>query len=346
MLTGAQAREPDPSLGGQAVDQGARAVETNQTVEIVPTSDEVIEDMRRQMAELDARDKERDAEISRERDRASSAERSRVDAENRAREAERHAQEAAQTGQRSVETAQLDSIKNSLATHEGQLMNLASQKANYHAEGKFEEAAKLDAEMAKIGGRIAQLEAGRDELDARIKTPLPEASRQPAPQAQPNADEQRESWIRAQPPRVQDWLRSENGRRFFSDEGFRAKVSAAASFAQNVKGIAIDSADYVPYIEEQIGLRQPSQSQQRDDRQPSQPGQGRTADDGSRMVTAPAGGSSQGSVRSNPNGTIEVYLTEAEREIGRRQGSTDAELAKAKRDLINEGLIGPNARIR
>jgi hypothetical protein len=49
-------------------------------------------------------------------------------------------------------------------------------------------------------------------------------------------------------------------------------------------------------------------------------------------------------VRRNPNGTIDVYLTREEKEQARRDGVSEAEWAKNKRDLINEGLIGPGAR--
>jgi hypothetical protein len=66
--------------------------------------------------------------------------------------------------------------------------------------------------------------------------------------------------IRGQPKNIQDWLRSENGPRFFTDMDFQRRVTAAASDAQNVKGIAIDSPEYIPYIEEQAGLRQPGPS--------------------------------------------------------------------------------------
>lgn len=345
-MQSAQAREPDATLGGQAVDQGSRSQDTNLTVEVVPTADEVVEDLRAQMADLDTRDKEKDAELIRERDRAAAAERARVDAENRARRSEEARASAEQTGQRSVDAAQLDSIKNSLTSHEAELTSLASKKAALNAEGNFEEAAKLDAQMAKLGGRIAQLEAGRDELDARVKAPpAADTGRQPD-QQQPSADQQWDDYVRGQPPRVQDWLRSDNGRRFRTDPDFRNRVSAAAKFATDVRQIPASDPRYIEFVEEEVGLRQravPDTQAPRDDRQPSPPSQGRTADTG-RVITAPAGGSSAGSVRTLPGGQIEVYLTEGEREMGRRQGITDAELAAAKRDLLREGLIGPGAR--
>jgi hypothetical protein len=346
----AQPREQDPSLGGHAVDQGARAAEAL-NVEIVPTADEVVEDLRAQLDDLDKRDKERDAELEAVRRRAEAAERARTAAENRAREADRSAREATEVAGRNVEEARLDAIKNALGTHEGHLKNLASQKAVALAEGDFSKSSELDAEMAKLGGRIAQLEAGQADLEERIKaTPTGDAGRQVDQRAprQDDPDQRKEAFIQSQPPRIQDWLRSDNGSRYFTDADFARKVAAAASYAQSIKNLSIDSQAYIDYVEEQVGLREPAPPEpaRRDERAPSAPGHGRTADAGARMTTAPAGGSSEGSVRRNPNGTIDVYLTPGEKELARIQGFTDQEYAKNKRELIELGLIGPNARNR
>ncbi len=342
-------READLSIGGQPVDQAARAAEANMTVETVPTADEVVEELRGQLDEMDRRGKEKDAELAAAGHRASEAERARQDAENRARAATDAAANAERVAGRSVEEARLDAIKNALGTHEGHLKNLAAQKANALSEGDFTKASEFDAEMAKVGGRIAQLEAGRDELDLRIKEPLPDAGRQPDQRQtrQDGPEAQREAFIRNQPPRIQDWLRSDKGARYFTDSAFATKVAAAASFAQNIKGLQIDSQAYLDYVEEQVGLRAPSdqgqQPQARDDRRPSTPGQGREPDAGQRMTTAPAGGASDGSIRRNANGTIEVYLTQEEKQQAARDGVSEVEWARHKRDLIREGRIGPGA---
>ncbi len=346
----AQSREQDPSLGGHAVDQGARAAEAL-TVEVIPTSDEVVEDLRAQMDELDKRDKEKDVELEAARRRAEAADRARAAAENRAREADQSAREATEVAGRNVEEARLDAIKNALGTHEGHMAHLKGQLAVAMAEGDFAKTSDLQGEMAVLGGRMAQLEAGRDELDALIKTrPTGDAGRQ-ADQRGPREltqEQRKENFIQEQPSRIQDWLRSDKGSRYFTDTDFARKVAAAASYAQNIKNLPIDSQAYIDYVEEEVGLRErpPPQEQRRDDRASSAPGQGRAADAGARMTTAPAGGASEGSVRRNPNGTIDVYLTPGEKELARIQGFTDAEYAKNKRDLLAEGLIGPNARNR
>lgn len=344
----AQTREADPAPGGQAVDQSARAAEAL-TVEVIPTADEVVEDLRAQMAELDKRDREKDAEIEAARRRATDADRARQDAENRARDADRAARQATEVAGRSVEEARLDAIKNALGTVQGQMANLKGQLTSANSEGDFAKASDIQGEMAVLGGKIAQLESGRDELDARIKKSPADTGRQvDRPGAREDgAYEQRETFIRQQPPLIQDWLRSSKGERYFSDQTFAGKVRAAAAYAQNIKNLAIDSQAYLDYVEEQVGLREPlQQQQQRDDRQPSTPGQGRAADAGQRMTTAPAGGANDGSVRRNPNGTIEVYLTKEEKEQAARDGIPERDYAFHKQQLIAEGLIGPGARTR
>lgn len=345
----AQTREPDPALGGHAVDQAARAVDPNLTVEVIPTADEVVEDLRAQMAELDKRDKEKDIEIEASRRRASDAERARIEAENRARDADRQAREATANAGRSVEAAQLDAIKNSLSTHQGHMTNLKGQLAAANAEGDFAKAADLQGEMSIVGGRIAQLESGANELEIRVKNPPTDQGRQVDQSQELSPAQRKENYINGQPPRIQDWLRSDKGQRFFTDPDFAAKVGAAASYAQTVKGIAISSQEYIDFVEEQVGLRAPSVADpppRRDDRAPSAPGQGRTPDAGQRMTAAPAGGASDGSVRRNAGGTIEVYLTQDERDMAKRMGVSDTDWAKNKRDLMQEGQIGPGARNR
>lgn len=348
-----QPREQDLSIGGQAVDQRARAPQDPpQQDDHVPTSDEVIETLRHQIATLEG---DRDSQ----RQRAEAEARARSEAEARARaadEARRGADAARQTaenvGQRSVDEARLDTIKNSLAMHDSQLTQIAEAKQGLLEEGKFNEAKDLDIEMAKIGGRMAQLDAGRIELEERLKAPPP-----PAPaaggndQTQPSPAQQRESFIRQQPELVQQWLRGPNGDRFFTDPAFQARVADAARYAQNVRGIPVNSQDYLDFVEESVGLRQPAQQHQPvgggngAGNGTAQP-RGREADDGRRMIAAPAGGSAGGSIRSNADGSTHVYLTPEERAFARQQGVSEVDYARHKKDLINEGLIGPGARSR
>ena len=334
-------REPDASLGGNAVDQGARAAEVE-----IQTEDDVIETLRAQLAGLEE-------ETAKERQERETAERARRDAEARARDAESRAQQADQSArqgrqesERATAQAQLDLIKTTLASHEGEMTSLEAAYASAQAEGDFAASAKVQRQMAVLGGRIAQLETGRDALDQRIKTAPAADSAGDGGQQQLSPAERKEAFIRNQPSRIQEWLRGPHGERYFNDRELQQDVAAAARAAQR-QGVAVDSDEYIAFVEERVGLRQPSANA--DNRQQQTNGQqqnarGRDPDDGRRMTTAPAGGSTAGSVRSNADGSTSVYLTPMEKEMARRQDMTDAEYARHKRDLMNEGLIGPGAR--
>jgi hypothetical protein len=331
--------DPDPSLGGQAVDQGARA--NSQTDDVVQSEEDVVENLRRQLQDLEGTGAaERKAREEAER-RASDAERARQDAERRANDATQQARQASQQSERSVAESQLDAVKNALASQSTQLKSMSTAKAAALQEGNFDKAAELDADMAIMGGEIAQLRAGQAELERRVKEPAPDAGRQP--QQQQSEYETRENFIRGQPPKIQQWLRGPNGDRYFSDRAFQQKVASAADYAAKVKNLAVDSQDYIDFIETDLGLRQAADQTPTPTPTPSN-GQGRVADNGARMTTAPAGGSTGGAIRANADGSTTVYLTPAEKEQARRDGISESDWARHKRDLINENLIGPGAR--
>lgn len=334
-------REPDASLGGNAVDQGARAAEVE-----IQTEDDVIETLRQQLAD-------RDAETAKERQERETAERARRDAEARARDAEARAQQAdhaarqtQQVSERATAQAQLDAVTNALESQKGQMGRLKAAYASAMAEGDFTKAGDLQEQMSIVGAKIVQLETGRDALDQRIKAAPTGDSAGDDRQQQPSEADRKEAYIRTMPPKVQDWLRGPIGDRYFSDRAFQQKIAAAAAYAQNVKSISPDSDQYIEFIETEVGLRQaPAQNQQTTNGQ--QPARGRdpdAADGGRRMTAAPAGGSTAGSVRSNADGSTSVYLTGEEKDMARRMGVSEAEWAREKAAALKANQIGPNAR--
>lgn len=328
-------REPDLSLGGGAVDQAARAAELE-----IQTDDDVIETLRRQL-------EERESESAAEKEKREAAERRAADADRRSRDAEARAQQAdqaarqtQQSSERATAQAQLELIKTTLASHEGEMTALEAAYASAQAEGDFAASAKVQRQMAVLGGRIAQLETGRDQLDLRIKA-APEDDGQQQQQAS-DAD-RKEAYIRTMPSKVQDWLRGPNGDRYFNDRSFQQKIAAAAAYAQNVKSISPESDQYIEFIETEVGLRPPPAQNQNGNGQ-QQNVRGRDPDDGRRMTTAPAGGSTAGSVRSNADGSTSVYLTSEEKDMARRMGVSEAEWAREKAAALKANQIGPGAR--
>lgn len=327
-------REPDPSLGGNPVDQGARTEDI-----AIQTEDDVIETLRAQLEDLRGSVAEKDKAVEEERRRAAEADRQRRDAEARAQQAATEARQTQHVSERATATAQLDAVKNALESQQSSLTGLKAAYAAAMAEGDFAKGADIQAEMATTGARIVQLELGRDELDKRIKT-APEET----PQAPQSDYERKEAYIRTMPSKVQDWLRGANGERYFNDRGFQQKVAAAASYAQNVKSIDPNSDRYIEFIETEVGLRQAAAESPTAAQPGGAPARGRDPDDARRMTAAPAGGSTAGSVRSNADGSTSVYLTPDEKDMARRMGVSESDWAREKAAAIRANQIGPNAR--
>lgn len=342
-------QQPDPA-DGAAVEiekpgDGAAAVPA---IEVLPEPDEaeVIAEMKRQLAEADEREKTHLREVEEARVARLRAESAASEARRRADEAERRERESVSQGRRTVEDAQLDAISNSLTAHTQQMAALKRESAAAFAEGNAEKLADINGEMALLGARINTLEQGKAAIEARR---LDAAGGRAAPDDLPQraadpAQQQQEAWIRQRPPRVQDWLRDHP--QFFTDPAFQRRVSAAAGYAETVKGLPPDSAEYVEFINGELGLgprtepnpgpqggRQPDPAPRRADQTRSDPG--------ARLVAAPAGGATSGTPRG---GTQTVYLTAREKEAARASGISDAEYAAAKLELEREGVLGANAR--
>lgn len=333
--------------GANPVAQATRAQENITVVEDEdnsPTPEDVIEGLRKQIEELEGKSDSAAKRAEEEQRLRYDAEVARRQAEERASAAQAEAQRASQESQRSTSQAQLDAVSAALDARMGQLEAMQSALAKANADGEFEAAAKIQGEMTILGGEIATLKGGKATLEERVKTDPQDTGRQQQQQQQtPSPYEQREAFIRQRPPSLQNWLRGPNGDRFFNDRAFQARVIAAANFAEQVRGMSPADDGYVNYIEEQVGLRQPAAN--RDTGEVQQTSQrGRDADEGRRMTAAPAGGATGGSVRSNPDGSTTVRLTKSEMEIADSIGVSHAEYARQKKALIEENLIGPNAR--
>lgn len=340
---GTLAREANnPGIGGAAVDQGARAADTNDRV---LTELETIDELRRQLAEKEGQTAAQAEEVRRANEQARAAESAASAAAARAREADNARAHAEVVSERTVAQTQLESLSATLDSARGQMTGFKGQLRQAMEEGDYTKVADIQAEMAELGGKIVTLEGGKATLEDRVKAAPDDAGgRGPGTggqqQQQPQTDyEKRIAFTQSQPAVVQTWLNGPNGDRFFNDMNFRQQVMRAAGEAERTYNPA--SPQYIEDIETRIGLRQPA------GQQPSNTGGaasgGRDPSGDGRMVSAPAGGASGGSVRNAP-GDGQMYLTSAERSIAANSGMTDAEYARAKQDLEREGLIGSRAR--
>lgn len=335
------------TLSPEAVDQFSRANESPE--EIVPTQDDVIESMRQQMAEFEERDRRREEEITAANRRAENERTARERAETQAREAEARASRETDAGRYATEDAQLDAITASLTSHQSQMDSLKRAHAAAFSEGDGPKLADIQAEMALLGGKITQLDAGKAQLEARKQARGTEQPREESSSIRDPMAE-REAWISQQPRLVRDWVREHP--EFFSDPAFHRRAVAAATYATDVEGYSPNSQEYIDFVNEKLGFGGRQRSEDAGARQEQNQPNGRDAGESQRqaqprstdrrMFAAPAGGSVQGTSRSSGQET--VYLTKAEKELAASQGVTEAEWAKHKRDLMNEGLIGPGAR--
>jgi hypothetical protein len=140
--------------------------------------------------------------------------------------------------------------------------------------------------------------------------------------------------------RERDWVNDHPA--YFNDPAFRDRVTATAGYAATK--MDRNSQEYIDFINEDLGLIERPSAPPPRERREEQPGRSADSGAGSRMMAAPAGGSVPNAPRGETEGA--VYLTAAEKEHARIFGMSEADYAKHKRDLLREGLIGPNARNR
>lgn len=332
-----------------AVDQGARAAQADADAERIQTEEEVVEAARRRVAELEEADRQKEETLAAERRRAQEAENRAAEADRRAREAESRATQATSTGQQTVDHARLSEVTTALTARNDQMSSLETQYAAAFTAGEGEKMAKIQREMATLGGKIAQLEQSKMIFESRIEQ-AKQQQQNPQPQTQ-SVEEYRRNFVSQQPPLIQEWLRR-NGERYWSDQDFQDRAAAAARYADRVKRIPIDSQAYIDFVDEELGLKTRQQLQSDPPRNPGNPPPGRNAegdgagDPGRRFTAAPAGGGAPGSNSGSRSGDGAVYLSRDEKDMAKSLGLTEAEYALNKRELTKDGFIGQNARRR
>jgi len=334
------------TLPSGATDQVTRAAQTEELIDEAAAPEDVIEHLKRELAAMQARDAEHEAEAIANRRRVAEERGRAAAAETKARNAESQARAAVDTSHLSVEEFQYQSINSAFTARMGEMDALKAQYAAAHSEGDGAKMADVQAKMALLGGEIAQLKAGKDNIEARKQQR--EAQQQAQPQQPQPFD--RDAYIQSKMPLVQEWLRSHN--RFFEDPAWQEQVAAAANYSVKVLGHEEGGADYIKHVNESLGLTR------REEPPAVQPGGRRVpetetpidtarSDQASRrLVAAPAGGSVPNTAATRPLGDNEMYLTREEKAMARTLGMTEVDYAVNKREGIKEGNMGPNARLR
>lgn len=333
------------TLNNPPVDQTTRGIQAEDN-EPVQTEEDVVEALRRQLADLEERDRVREAEVAKERRLATEERHRRQQAEHQAREADTRATQATNIGQRTADDARLSEVTVALDARNAQMESLRSAYQAAFAEGAGDKMAEINSKMSILGAQIVSLDAGKAQLEQRQKAAAPA----PAPQQpqQPSRDE----LMRGMTTLEREW--ADRHPEYFQDRSFQERAADAANYAVNKKHLARDSQEYIDFVNQELGLSEsaPSPPPRQERSNGAAVPAGRTADASAapsspperRMVAAPAGGSVQNTSRGD--GEAPVYLTREDKEMARIQGVPEKEWARHKQDLLREGLIGPGARNR
>jgi len=274
-----------------------------------------IEALRRQIAEGEERVRRAEDARARERD-------ARQEAERRARDY----QQEVDTSRRGAAEAQYDSIINALHAAQGELSGAKQALKNAMSDGDFDKVADLSAEIGLLAARVRQFEDGKTALEMQRQNG--------GGQSQPRqGGDDRENYIQSRTPRTAAWLRKND--RFFSDRNFQQVVQGAHAIAVG-RGIEPDSDEYFQFIDEQAGLRASGGAAGANGGSASAAGS--TAPRQSPMPSAPAAGTALSTARQQV-AAGSISLTPEERELCRRDGISEANYAKHKAALINEGRI-------
>ena len=243
-----------------------------------------------------------------------------LDRERKARvEAEKRANEAAQTAyqyQNEAQDSNLHLVTNAIETV---TQTNSILKANYRdamAQGDYDTAADIQAEMSANAARLLQLEQGKQALETTPRYDAP----------QPYTADPVEALASQLSPRSADWVRSHP--EYATDSRLYNKMLAAHQLAVS-DGIAPDSDDYFDSIETTLRVRSRNDSYDASEAA-AKPIQRRSA-----PPAAPVSRSGTGD-GSRPN---RVTLSPEEREMAGMMGMTPEEYGRNKLALKKAGRL-------
>lgn len=158
--------------------------------------------------------------------------------------------------------ASYDSVVNALTSAQTHQDHLEKQISEAYEKADFPLAAKLQAEMARVGAKVVNLEDSKARIEAD-RAAAPTQVQQPTQPVQEPPGQffnrawnqpEFDSYIATRTPATASWLRA--NARFASEPGFRQKVAAAHNYITTVRGVVVDSPDYFRGIEDATGVTQ------------------------------------------------------------------------------------------
>lgn len=240
--------------------------------------------------------------------------------------AEQMAREAAQAevkARSEVQSSQLDQIKGAIEQITQQTDILEQQYEAALAAQDFKGAAKIQRSMSTNAARLAQLEAGKTQLENAPK-PVPRAPVDPVEAFCANLSPASAAWVRAHPE--------------FARDKHKYEQMVAAHQLAVARGYKPDTEGYFKSVEKTLDLTTPSPTvaPHADDPEPTTDAAARaTGGRNSAPPSAPVSRSGNGTgSRSNV-----VRLTPDEVEMAENMGMTVEEYARHKVALKREGKL-------
>lgn len=246
-----------------------------------------------------------------------------LDDERKARQAaEARANQAAHgeaKAREEVQTSQLDLIKGAIERVKGENDALEAQYEAAAVAQDWKATAKIQRQMAENGGRLAQLEAGKNALEKAPK-PVPRVPDDPVEQFAGQLSAPSAAWVRAHPEFVRDKHKNQ-------------QMLAAHQLAI-ARGYSADTPEYFASIEKTLDLAPPVTTKAEPETDPMADA-AKPTNGGRAPAAAPVSRSGNGN-GSRPG---VVKLTSAEVEIAEAMGMTVEEYARNKMALKKEGKL-------
>lgn len=270
------------------------------------------------------------ARLNRDKDadrrRAEESERNRVAAENRATTERQRAERAeadADAARSGSADAQRSAIDNAIAANTATVAAAKKSLAALWAEGKFDEAAEVQGQIAEAAAEIAQLKAGKAALPAPDTTTGRVERQRAADDPKPGAtdrplseDEKFNKYVGQFSTRSQEWLRAHPEAVTDAKTNHRLIAAHHEAEAEGLKG---ESDEYFDFIEQRLGYAEADPGDSDDPQPEPEPAlRNRAPKPEARMdrtakprVAAPVRGSN-GSRANGEGGKMRVHLTQGE----------------------------------
>ncbi len=238
-----------------------------------------------------------------------------------AEQRERDATNVAVARTNEVAETNLNLVSNAIGT-----LNMAQEALETNLASAFEvgdhtAASSIQREISRNEAKLAQLESGKQQMEAAPKVTAPQPTGDPVEAVASDI-------ARGGAPRSAEWVR--NHPEYVRDQRLNARMLAAHNLAIT-DGLQVDSDAYFNAVETTLGIRGQDNSAYSD---ASQPAQRRAA-----PAAAPVSRSGTGDGRQ----TNRVTLSAEEREMAQMSGLSEQEWARNKLALMKEGVLGkPN----